>query len=585
MFKDFFSSRFKETMQWKYINTFFKMMPQKVLTAIILMVVISFTEGIGLVLLIPLLQLVGIDVQQGSIGQISAYVNSIFAAFNIQPTLVIVLGIYVLVISVTAILYRWETIISLEVQTDFISKLRKKLYSSITNSNWLFFSSNRSSDFSHLLTDEIDRVGVGISQLLLMVADIMVTVVYVIFALELSGIITGLVFLVGAFLIILLNKKTESAHLIGQEISDATKKLYASTLQHLDGMKTIKSYGMQKRSYHDFSKIADEVADKQVKSITVFADTKLIFDIASAIVLCVIIVILVQILAIPAAVLLILLYLFARLTPKFSNIQHNYQYFINTMPSFANYLQILKKSEAAAESKQDQMENQSNEIEFTRSIKFENVSFSYDSNKPVFKDLNLQIPSGKTVALVGPSGAGKSTIADLLIGLVVPTEGNIYIDSTVLDASNILQWRDQISYVAQDTFLFNDSIKENLLLSNPTASEEEIWGALKAAAADKFVARLEDDIDTVVGDRGVRLSGGERQRLSLARALLRNPSVLILDEATSNVDVENEKKILEAIEKLHGDVTILLIAHRLSTIKNADVIYSIEKGKLLDLDV
>ena len=143
-------------------------------------------------------------------------------------------------------------------------------------------------------------------------------------------------------------------------------------------------------------------------------------------------------------------------------------------------------------------------------------------------------------------------------------------------------WRSQIGYVAQETFLFNETIRFNLLLAQPKANEKDIIDALKLAAAYEFVSKLPEGLDTVIGDRGVRLSGGERQRLALARALLRKPSLLILDEATSNLDSENEKKILNAIENLHGEITILIIAHRLSTIKNADNIYLIDEGRILE---
>jgi ATP-binding cassette subfamily C protein len=198
------------------------------------------------------------------------------------------------------------------------------------------------------------------------------------------------------------------------------------------------------------------------------------------------------------------------------------------------------------------------------------------------KDLNLKIPVGKSIAIVGPSGAGKSTVADLIMGLIQPYEGKITIDGVPITKCSIGSWRSQIGYVSQETFLFNETIKFNLQLSQPESKEEDIIGALKLAAAYEFVSKLPEGINTVIGDRGVKLSGGERQRLALARALLRKPSLLILDEATSNLDSDNEKKILKAIDDLHGEITILIIAHRVSTIKNADYIYLIDNGQILE---
>jgi ATP-binding cassette subfamily C protein len=185
-------------------------------------------------------------------------------------------------------------------------------------------------------------------------------------------------------------------------------------------------------------------------------------------------------------------------------------------------------------------------------------------------------------AIVGTSGAGKSTLADLIMGLIEPQDGAVLIDDVPLDAERLHAWRGCIGYVAQETFLFNDTVRANLLWAYPGATEDELRTALRLAAADDFVARLPDGMETVLGDRGVRLSGGEQQRLALARALLRKPSVLILDEATSNLDSENERRIQGAIEALHGGITIVAITHRLSTIRNADIIYVLENGRVIE---
>ena len=177
------------------------------------------------------------------------------------------------------------------------------------------------------------------------------------------------------------------------------------------------------------------------------------------------------------------------------------------------------------------------------------------------------------------SGAGKSTTADLVMGLLRPDNGKITVDGVEL--KNMSSWRSQIGYVAQDTFLFNDTVRNNLLLARSDASTEELKEVIDIASAG-FVFNLPEKLDTIIGDRGVRLSGGERQRLALARALLRKPSLLILDEATSNLDNKNEKKILESIERIHGDMTVLVIAHRFSSISNSDIIYLMEDGHIVE---
>jgi ATP-binding cassette subfamily C protein len=168
------------------------------------------------------------------------------------------------------------------------------------------------------------------------------------------------------------------------------------------------------------------------------------------------------------------------------------------------------------------------------------------------------------------------------MGLIAPNQGRILIDETELVPERMKAWRKQIGYVPQDTFLFHDTLRTNLLWAKPDATEEEMNRALGLAAAEEFVSGLPGRLDTILGDRGVLVSGGERQRIALARALLLKPTLLILDEATSSLDSENEKRIQNAIETLHGQMTILVISHRLSTIRGADIIHVVEGGRLVE---
>jgi ABC-type multidrug transport system fused ATPase/permease subunit len=184
-------------------------------------------------------------------------------------------------------------------------------------------------------------------------------------------------------------------------------------------------------------------------------------------------------------------------------------------------------------------------------------------------------------AIVGRSGAGKSTLIDLLMGLITPESGDVQIDNIKLTGENLPNLRKSISYVSQDPFLFNATIRENLLIIEHNASDGEIWEALEFSAAADFVRELPNGLDTLIGDRGIKLSGGERQRLVLARAILRKPKILILDEATSALDTENESKIQEALERLKGSMTIVVIAHRLSTIRNADQVIVLDQGEII----
>jgi ATP-binding cassette, subfamily B, bacterial MsbA len=219
--------------------------------------------------------------------------------------------------------------------------------------------------------------------------------------------------------------------------------------------------------------------------------------------------------------------------------------------------------------------------EFKSTIHYENVSFSYNSI-PVLKQVSLEIQKGKTIALVGRSGSGKTTLADLLPRFWDVTEGRITIDGTDIRDLKIKDLRSLIGYVNQEPILFNDSFFNNIAFGIENPLEEEVVKAAKIANAHEFIMATEKGYLTTIGDRGSKLSGGQRQRLSIARAVMKNPPILILDEATSSLDTESEKLVQEALEKLMQNRTSLVIAHRLSTIKNADSICVLHKGQIVE---
>jgi ATP-binding cassette subfamily C protein len=376
----------------------------------------------------------------------------------------------------------------------------------------------------------------------------------------------------------LLKKKTKIAHETGEGLSEAMSGLYNAISEHLNGMKTAKSYGVEERHVEIFKGLAEQVRHMYTHAVQNQAEVSYWFNIGSVITLSLVLYVSIQILSTPTAGVLLLLFLFARVMPKLSSIQQNFQSLINMMPSFSRVMELQKRCEEAAETETQRYEK----IDIGNGIKFKKVSFSYDGNTPVIKDIDIAIKAGQTTAIVGPSGAGKSTIADLVMGLIVPGQGRILVDGMELNSERMKTWREQIGYVPQDTFLFNDALRANLLWAKPDAKEEEINQSLRSAAAEEFVNGLPRGLDTILGDRGVLVSGGERQRIALARALLRKPSLLILDEATSSLDSENERRIQNAIEKLHSQMTILIMTHRLSAVREADIIHVLEKGQLVE---
>lgn len=215
-------------------------------------------------------------------------------------------------------------------------------------------------------------------------------------------------------------------------------------------------------------------------------------------------------------------------------------------------------------------------------VDFKAVTFKYNENEVVLKDINLEVKAGQMVAIVGPSGAGKTTIVNLLPRFYDPVAGNIYIDDVNIADVTLASLREKIGIVPQETVLFNGSIYDNILYGDLTATTEEVIAAAKAANAHDFIMQMADQYQTQIGERGSKLSGGQRQRIAIARAILKNPRILILDEATSALDTESEKLVQDALDKLMAGRTSFVIAHRLSTILQADMIIVMEKGQIVE---
>ncbi|HNR59177.1 MAG TPA: ATP-binding cassette domain-containing protein, partial [Methanothrix sp.] len=219
---------------------------------------------------------------------------------------------------------------------------------------------------------------------------------------------------------------------------------------------------------------------------------------------------------------------------------------------------------------------------FDPSITFERVSFAYNGERSVLRDITFHVPPGGMVALVGATGAGKSTVVDLLYRFHEPQAGRVLLGGYDIKELPLDFLRSHLAPVAQEAYLFYDTVENNLRLGKPDASDEELFEAARSASAHKFISALPQGYQTIIGERGVRLSGGERQRIAIARALLKDAPILLLDEPTSSVDAENEASIQKALDRLKSGRTVLVIAHRLSTVRNADVILVMDQGRVAE---
>ncbi len=247
------------------------------------------------------------------------------------------------------------------------------------------------------------------------------------------------------------------------------------------------------------------------------------------------------------------------------------------------YRELLALGQRPSDLLPGSLEEQVSPIPFRRAVAIEHLSYSYSGTRqPAIDDLSLEIPKGHWVAFIGPTGAGKTTLADLILGLLAPSSGSILVDGRNLQ-DNLAGWQRNIGYVPQTVYLIDDSVRRNVAFGVPEEEidDKRVWQALSEAQVDQVVRSLPGELNAVIGERGGRLSGGERQRLGIARALYRDPEVLVIDEATANLDPATEAAIVDVIGGLRGKKTIIVIAHRLAFVRNCDCVYMLAHGRLL----
>lgn len=563
-----------------YLALLLRLLPGRVLATFALMACVGLTEWIGLVLLIPLLGLAGLDLGGGAASRIADVAAYAISGIGLAPGLVTVLVLYTGIVSARAVLRRWQALAITDVQTRFVRHLRRRLLRAILHARWVFFSRQRASDCVHVLTGQVARVGHATDHLLPLLAQLLVLTIYVLFALALSPVITLMVVVAGLTLLLLLRGEAERAFAVGESTTAAAGRLYGAVIEQLGGLKIARSYAAEERTLAAFDGLEAELVATGMEAQRTFTRARLGFEIGGVLVLGLMVYLSIELVGLAVAEVVLLVYLFGRVVPRFASLQQSYHYFVHALPAFHDVMRLIAACEAQGEPRAAMC---AAAIPLRDAVRLRDVSFAYPSTRrPAVSGLTLAIPAHRTTAIVGPSGAGKSTIADLVLGLLSPDTGQVLADGIVIGPATVTAWRQRIGYVHQETFLFHDTIRANLLWARPDASEGELWDALRLASADRFVSRCPDGIDAVIGDRGVLLAGGERQRIALARALLRRPALLVLDEATSALDSENERQIQRAIEQLHGRVTILLITHRLSTIRDADLIHVVDEGRLVE---
>ena len=552
--------------------------PRKATHAVGLLMLLTITEGVGVLLLVPLLGLIGV-LEDNPLPGAADWLQAGFAAVGVELTIGSVLLLFVVITGLRIVVQRRQAMLMATVREDLLNAYRVRLYRAMASAEWRMLVSRSPSEFAHLLTSEIGRVGAAVTQLTDLAVAVAVALVYLALALRLSPAMAVLVLGSAGALAWGVRGALDRSRSAGARAAEARAHLHAAIAEHVASMKMARSYGALDRHLAEFIRLSDASRAVGLDVDAGVTDLQRALDLGSTVLLAMIVYVSSTILQVPAALLLVLLFIFARLMPRLITAYRLLQSLAIALPIVDAVNRLERECLAAAE---PPAANQ-REVSLTETIRFDNVSFAYPRCATVaaVTNLNLTIAIGQTTAIVGPSGSGKSTIADLLMGLLPPADGRILISGEPLAADRMSSWRRQVAYVPQDAFLFHDTVRANLAWALPSASDHDLWSALRSAVADQFVAQLPHGLDTVVGERGVLLSGGERQRLAIARALLRRPEVLLLDEATSALDGENELRIQQAVDALQHRMTIVVITHRLSTIRHADMIYVIEGGTVV----
>lgn len=545
------------------------------------MVIIGLLESVGILLLIPIIStsgIIGIDEGGTTISGVSEFLKSVTTTMGLP----LILVFFILLVIGQNFIQRQITIRNTMIQEGFLRHMRLETYNGLIHSDWKFFLKKRKSDLINLLLSEVGRASGGTNSFLQFMSSFIFTCIQVGLALLLSPSITLSVLFFGVVLIFFNRKFLKRSLVLGNRNFELARSFFAGVTDQVNGIKDIKSNTLEESRMEWFSTVTRGMHNEQIEYSKLKTTSQFYYKAASAILIAAFIYISANLFNAQAGQLLLIIVIFSRLWPKVAGIQASLEEIATTVPSFRAIKSLQNECKDAREFEMG-LHNLIEPIHFERDIECRNISFRYNRDEPTqaLHNINVVIPSKQMTAFVGRSGAGKSTLIDLLMGLNQPEKGQVFIDGVPLSGSNVLSLRRMISYVPQDPFLFNDSIRENLLLVKPDASEEQMWEALELSSAAEFVSKLTNGLDTLIGDRGIRLSGGERQRLVFARAILRKPTILVLDEATSALDTENEEKIQEVIQRLKGKMTIIVIAHRLSTIRNADQVIELEQGKVI----
>ena len=545
------------------------------LTILLLNIAVSLTGGISIVMLVPMLGL--LEVSSGAVTALSLFMLPL-RGLSPAAQIAVMVGVYFALVVLKSYLGWLLKIRQSEFLEEYSLNLRQELYNTVSNAKWEQLATEKQTDTIDLFTAQCSQVSQGVSTIIALFTSAATAFVSVGIALWLSLPVTLLVLIFGSCFAWIFRYLMKESKRHGDEMIRINRAMYSELYSQLRSIKEVRSYGVQKEHSDFFEKISRSSKEAKLKYMRQQALPSALYSIAAAGMIAVIFLICVLFFRMDTARLMVLVYVFTRLWPVFSGFISKITTIQTTVPAYEKLMEAFHTL-----SEEQPVQDQLVPVRFGKEIEFRNVCFAYQgSGEPVLQNVNFTLKKGSITALMGRSGAGKTTIADLLLGFLEPSSGEILIDGVPLTGENLTGWRKNLGYIPQEPLLLNATVRENLRRFHPAATQTEMETALKKAYIWDVVENLPQGMDTVLGDGGIRLSGGERQRIVLARVLLGNPRLIVMDEATSAMDYESEKAVRNAIRDLNEQVTILIIAHRLATVRTARYGLVLENGRITE---
>lgn len=542
-------------------------------------IVLQFLSGFfsitGISLLVPVLEYVRTDIPgERNLSYLRVF-EGVLTYFGIDASFHIILGAACLLILVGHILVFMSNIIAEYAQLSIAGEYRKKLFNSYLSADWLWLAGDKSGEMNHAILKEAETAGVTHLNSQRTVIYFMQVLVFLFISAMLSFAITSVAIIVYGFLFFINSRNSDYVRSLVEDFNETSKMLSSSTVNLSQNKKFFKASmlyeGFMKRVFGYV-----EQAVRTMKIVNLREQLQHSWTFFFSICFLVGLIMFRGMLKIGFSELLVVVLVFQRLSPNFSTLFSTYLVLNSNIPVHQS---VMKRLKELADNREC---NGGKVFQYDSPIRFESVGFEYPGSGEVIKNTSLEIKPFQSTAFIGSSGAGKSTILDLITGLLKPESGIIYYGDIPHDQLDIISFRNRVAYVGQETTLLDGTLLENLTIGCPEATEQMIEDICKKIHINEFIRDLPHDIHTEVGENGIKLSGGQRQRVALGRALFIRPKILILDEATSDLDTETEMLIQETIQSLCHSMTIIIVAHRLSTVKPADMIYVIEDGHVCE---